>query len=149
MRFIPSMNLMFGISKGQEHKKDEFGSKVSIIRSCIGVILGAGSFRNEYDGQTIQKRLKQVHRLLGKSIRRLAGDRGCRDRKEINGTQILIPDALKNKDTYYQRKKKYKLFCKRAGIGPTIGHLKSDYRLGRNFQNLLGTFILDLALQRK
>ena len=29
--------------------------------------------------------------------------------------------------------KKHKLFCKRAGIEPTIGHLKSDYRLGRNF----------------
>ena len=25
------------------------------------------------------------------------------------------------------------LFCKRAGIEPTIDHLKSDYRLGRNF----------------
>ncbi|WP_336325105.1 transposase, partial [Porphyromonas pogonae] len=30
-------------------------------------------------------------------------------------------------------KKKHRLFCKRAGIEPTIGHLKSDYRLGRNF----------------
>ena len=29
--------------------------------------------------------------------------------------------------------KKHKLFCKRAGIEPTIGHLKSDHRLGRNF----------------
>ena len=28
---------------------------------------------------------------------------------------------------------KNKLFCKRAGIEPTIGHLKSDYRLGNNF----------------
>ena len=28
---------------------------------------------------------------------------------------------------------KNKLFCKRAGIEPTIDHLKSDYRLGRNF----------------
>ena len=28
---------------------------------------------------------------------------------------------------------KNKLFCKRAGIEPTIGHLKSDYRLGHNF----------------
>ena len=27
----------------------------------------------------------------------------------------------------------HKLFCKRAGIEPTIGHLKSDNRLGRNF----------------
>ncbi|MEG1686211.1 MAG: transposase, partial [Bacteroides sp.] len=30
-------------------------------------------------------------------------------------------------------KKKHKLFCKRAGIEPTIGHLKTDYRLARNF----------------
>lgn len=29
--------------------------------------------------------------------------------------------------------KKRKLFRKRAGIEPVIGHLKSDYRLGRNF----------------
>ena len=35
-----------------------------------------------------------------------------------------------------------KLFCKRAGIEPTIGHLKSDYRLGRNFyKGLLGDAI--------
>ncbi len=27
----------------------------------------------------------------------------------------------------------YKLLCKRAGIEPTIGHLKSYFRLGRNF----------------
>jgi IS5 family transposase len=86
--------------------------------------------------------LEQVHRLRGKSIRRLAGDRGYRGRKEINGIQILIPDAPKAKDTYYQRKKKHKLFCKRAGIEPTIGHLKSDYRLGRNFyKGVLGDAI--------
>lgn len=130
------------ISKGKEHKKYEFGNKVSIIRSATGVILGASSFRNEYDGHTIEKSLEQVHRLTGKSIRRLAGDRGYRGRKEINGTQMLIPDAPKAKDTYYQRKKKHKLFCKRAGIEPTIGHLKSDYRLGRNFyKGLLGDVI--------
>ena len=130
------------ISKGKAHKKYEFGNKVSIIRSATGVILGASSFRNEYDGHTIQKSLEQVHRLTGKSIRQLAGDRGYRGKKEINGTQILIPDVPKAKDTYYQRKKKHKLFCKRAGIEPTIGHLKTDYRLGRNFyKGLLGDAI--------
>ena len=41
------------ISKGKEHKKYEFGNKVSIIRSITGIILGAKSFRNEYDGHTI------------------------------------------------------------------------------------------------
>ncbi len=130
------------ISKGKEHKKYEFGNKISIIRSSTGVILGASSFRNEYDGHTIEKSLEQVYRLTGKSIKRLAGDRGYRGKREINGTQILIPDVPKSKETYYQRKKKHKLFCKRAGIEPTIGHLKTDYRLGRNFyKGLLGDAI--------
>ena len=33
----------------------------------------------------------------------------------------------------YRTAIKHKLFCKRAGIEPTIGHLKSDHCLGRNF----------------
>ena len=45
----------------------------------------------------------------------------------------MIPDIPKKSDTRYQKQKKHKLFCKRAGIEPTISHLKSDYRLGRNF----------------
>lgn len=121
------------ISKGKEHKKYEFGNKVSIIRSQYGIILGAKSFRNEYDGHTIEDSLDQVERITGRKIKRLAGDRGYKGKKEINGTQIVIPDVPKNKDSYYTRKKKHKLFCKRAGIEPTIGHLKTDYRLGRNF----------------
>lgn len=121
------------ISKGKEHKKYEFGNKVSIVRSVTGVILGAMSFRNEYDGHTIESSLEQVERLTGKKIKVLAGDRGYRGKKEINGTRIIIPDVPKKSDSRYQRSKKHKLFCKRAGIEPTIGHLKSDYRLGRNF----------------
>lgn len=121
------------ISKGKEHKKYEFGNKVSIIRSSTGIILGAKSFRNEYDGHTIEEALGQVERITGKKIRKLAGDRGYRGKKEVGGTQILIPDVPSRKDSYYPRRKKHKLFCKRAGIEPTIGHLKSDFRLGRNF----------------
>ena len=85
----------------------------------------------------------------GESIKRLAGDRGYRGKKKIDGIKIWILDAPKAKDTYYQRKKKRKLFCKRAGIEPTIGHLKSDFRLGRNFyKGLLGdTINVMLALQ--
>lgn len=121
------------ISKGKEHKKYEFGNKVSIIRSATGIILGAQSFRNEYDGHTIEASLAQVERLTQRKIKILAGDRGYRGKKEVNGTQILIPDAPKPSDSRYQKRKRHKLFCKRAGIEPTIGHLKSDYRLGRNF----------------
>ena len=121
------------ISKGKEHKKYEFGNKVSIIRSATGIILGAQSFRNEYDGHTIEASLAQVESLTQRKIKILAGDRGYRGKKEVNGTRILIPDIPKPSDSRHQRCKKHKLFCKRAGIEPTIGHLKSDHRLGRNF----------------
>ena len=121
------------ISKGKEHKKYEFGNKVSIIRSARGIILGAMSFRNEYDGHTIEAALGQVERPTQRKIKILAGDRGYRGRKEVNGTQILILDSPKPSESRYQRRKKHKLFCKRAGIEPTIGHLKADHRLGRNF----------------
>ena len=65
------------ISKGKEHKKYEFGNKVSILRSWSGLILGACSFRNEYDGHTIQKTLEQTQRMTGKHINNLAADREC------------------------------------------------------------------------
>ena len=130
------------ISKGKEHKKYEFGNKVSIIRSATGIILGAQSFRNEYDGHTIAASLAQVERLTRRKIKILAGDRGYRGKKEVNGTRILIPDTPKPSDSRYQRRKKHKLFCKRAGIEASIGHLKSDHRLGRNFyKGLIGDAI--------
>ncbi len=121
------------ISKGKEHKKYEFGNKVSIIRSSTGLILGAMSFRNEYDGHTIEPAVEQVERLIGKKIRILAGDRGYRGKKEVNGTKVMTPDVPKRTDTRYRRLRKHKLSYKRAGIEPTIGHLKSDYRLVCNF----------------
>ena len=121
------------ISKGKEHKQYEFGNKVSILRSWSGLILGACSFRNEYDGHTIEKTLEQTRRMTGRKVDKLAGDRGYRGIKQIGKTKILIPDVPKAKDSYYQKRKKHKLFCKRAGIEPTIGHLKADHRLSRNF----------------
>lgn len=121
------------VSKGKEHKQYEFGNKVSILRSWSGLIIGACSFRNEYDGHTIEKTLEQTQRMTGRQVDKLAGDRGYRGIKQIGQTKILIPDTPKAKDSYYQKKKKHKLFCKRAGIEPTIGHLKEDHRLSRNF----------------
>ena len=76
----------------------------------------------------------------------LAGDRGYRGKKEINGTKIVIPDAPKKSDSRYQRLKKHKLFRKRAGIEPTIGHLKSDYRLGRNFYEGVTGDVMNILL---
>ena len=121
------------ISKGKEHKKYEFGNKVSIVRTWGGLIVGALSFRNEYDGHTIDRSLEQVERLVGRRPKLLAGDRGYRGQRQSGTTEIAIPDAPMAGDSYYKKRKKHKLFCKRAGIEPVIGHLKVDHRLCRNF----------------
>ncbi|MEG2760954.1 MAG: transposase, partial [Mucinivorans sp.] len=111
----------------------EFGNKVSIIRSIEGVIIGALSFRNEHDVRTLDPALEQVSRLTNRRIKILAADRGYRGQKRHGEIMIEIPSVPKANDSRYERNKKKKLFCKRAGIEPTIGHLKSDHRLGRNF----------------
>lgn len=51
---------VYCISKGKEHKKYEFGNKVSILYTQnTGVIVGALSFKNEYDGHTLTEALEQ------------------------------------------------------------------------------------------
>ena len=121
------------ISKGKEHKKYEFGNKVSVVRTWGGLIIGALSFRNEYDGHTVDKSLEQVGRIYGRKVKTLAGDRGYRGQEKSGDTAVMIPDTPKQTDSQYIKNKKHKLFCKRAGIEPVIGHCKSDHRLGRNF----------------
>lgn len=121
------------ICKGKELKKYEFGNKVSITRLWNGSIIGAMAFRNEYDGHTIDKAIEQTHRLCGRTIRILAGDRGYRGQKMSGDTKIMIPDIPKASESTYTKSGKHKLFRKRAGIEPVIGHCKSDHRLGRNF----------------
>lgn len=121
------------ISKGKESKKYEFGNKVSITRTYDGLIVGALSFRNEYDAHTLEDSIKQVKRVYSKPIKKAACDRGYRGVDQVEGVEIVIPDVPKKTDTDYQKQKKHKLFCKRAGIEPVIGHCKADHRLSRNF----------------
>ena len=130
------------ISKGKEQKKYEFGNKVSIVRTWDGLVIGALSFRNEYDGHTIDRSMEQVDRIYGRRISILGGDRGYRGQDMSGETRIMIPDIPKASDSYHVRRKKHKLFRKRAGIEPVIGHCKTDHRLGRNFyKGLLGDSI--------
>ena len=121
------------ISKGKEHKKYEFGNKVSIAKTDSGVIVGALSFRDEYDGHTLAPTLQQVKRLVGQMPKRAKVDRGYRGNKQIGETEILIPSNYRKSMSYYQRKKLSDSHKKRAGIEPVIGHLKADHRLSRNF----------------
>jgi len=123
------------ISKGKEHKKYEFGNKVSIAYTQMtGVIVGAKSFRNQYDGHTLLPALEQVAKLTGRWPQTAIADRGYRGQTQIGKTIIQIPKPFNDKhQTKYKQQKLKKVFKRRAAIEPIIGHLKADHRLSRNF----------------
>ena len=121
--------------KGKAHKKYEFGCKVSLVAtSKEGFVIGAQALHgNPYDGHTLRDALRQADSLAG---RELTGDvfvdLGYRGhdyegpaRVNVVGRKLKgIPKALA------------RWMKRRAAIEPTIGHMKNDGRLGRNF--LLG-----------
>lgn len=123
------------LAKGKDHKRYEFGQKASVARTLNGgVIVGAMSFEDaRHDSRTLPEVLDQVESLTGSRPRQCVADRGYRGKKNVGETRILIPGAPFSRATAYEKSKARKLFRKRAGIEPIIGHLKSDHRLGRNF----------------
>ena len=123
------------ISKGKEHKKYEFGSKVSITTTkTTGVIIGAINIeKNVHDSKTLQPAIEQQQRLTGITLKNNFVDRGYRGVSEVLGTKIIIPDKPGKQRTPYEKQKLRKGFKRRAAIEPKIGHLKQDHRLSRNF----------------
>lgn len=123
------------MTKGKEHKKYEFGSKVSIITTkTTGVIIGALNIeKNVHDSKTLQPAIQQQQRLTGITLINNFVDRGYRGVKEVLGTNIITPDKPGKERTTYQKQKMRNGFKRRAAIEPKIGHLKQDHRLNRNF----------------
>jgi transposase, IS5 family len=127
------------IAKGKVHKKYEFGCKISICRTMEkGVITAMKSFTgNPYDGDTIEPTLQQLERIIepldGKLPEVVVYDRGGRGRSQIGQTTVLTPKPNANNQNEKERKWLKELFRKRSAIEATIGHLKSDFGLGRNF----------------
>ena len=122
------------ICKGKEHKKYEFGSKAAIAMTktdCI--IVGAKSFRNEYDGDTLQGVLSHVSAVRGASPEKAFCDRGFRGRTTEGCTAIIIPQVPSRKTTEYSKRKARRDFGRRSAIEPVIGHVKNDFRLARNY----------------
>jgi IS5 family transposase len=122
------------ISKGKEHKKYEFGNKAAIAMTktdCL--IVGVKSFRNEYDGDTLQEVIKQIAAISGKSPEKAFCDRGFRGRKTEGCTAIIIPKAPTSQTTEHFKRKARRDFGRRSAIEPVIGHVKNDFRLARNY----------------
>jgi len=126
---------VYCISKGKDHKNYEFGSKASIaVTKNSGIIVGAVHFStNTYDGHTLPETLTQTTELVGSRPKVAICDRGYRGKSTIDGTAIEIPKNPGKRASAYEKRKARKRFRRRAGIEPIIGHLKSDYRLMRNY----------------
>ena len=126
---------VYCISKGKDHKKYEFGSKSSIVMTKnSGIIVGAVSFsKNIYDGHTLPEALKQSGELVGRRAKMAICDRGYRGKRIVDGTRIEMPKKPLKLASAYEKRKARKRFRRRAGIEPVIGHLKSDFRLLRNY----------------
>ena len=88
---------------------------------------------SNYDGHTLPEALRQSEELVGRRATVAICDRGYRGKTIIDGTKIEIPGNPRKRAGAYEKRKARNRFRKRAGIEPVIGHLKSDFRLLRNY----------------
>jgi IS5 family transposase len=126
---------VYCMSKGKEHKKYEFGSKASVVMTKThGVIVGAVAHEeNLYDGDALRPALEQTRAITEAQPARAIVDRGYRGRKEVDGTEVLLPGKPKPGQSKRESAKMRARFRRRAAIEPVISHLKHQYRLMRCF----------------
>lgn len=123
------------IAKGKDHKPYEYGAKASVVATAKGgIILSAVSHpENIHDSKTLHEVISKANEVRKTPIEEAVCDRGYRGKKEAGGAKIILPNKGLKKDNRYQRDKKRKQCRQRAAIEPLIGHLKTDFRLSRNY----------------
>jgi transposase, IS5 family len=117
------------IAKGKARTPYELRVKTSVtVTAKEGVVVGMRSTPGApYDGHTLHSQLEQVEILTGVKPSMALADRGYRGVAPPQGTRLLrshtrgLPPALKR-----PRKR-------RRAIEPTIGHMKTDGLLARNW----------------
>ena len=126
---------VYCISKGKDWRKYEYGSKVNVLWGWkSGLVMGVHNCeKNIHDSKTIEPTLEQFERVNGYLPEECITDKGFRGKTEVKGVKVSIPTPGSKKATKYQKRKAREKFRKRAGIEPIISHLKSDFRLRRNY----------------
>ena len=126
---------VYCIGKGKDHKQYEYGNKVSIASTAkTNIIVGVVSHEsNTHDNHTLPDVLSHIESSRGEEVKHAVCDRGYRGKKTFGNTEVILPAPPLKRDNRYQRDKKRKRCRRRAAIEPIIGHLKTDFRLSRNF----------------
>lgn len=119
------------ICKGKVHQRYEFGCKASVATtSKNNWIVGAHALHgNPYDGHTLGGAIGQVARLTGETPNDVMVDQGYRGHGYAGSASVHVVRSIPKRATRAIRR----MLKRRAAIEPTIGHLKSDNRLARNY----------------
>lgn len=118
------------IGKGKAHKKYEFGCKVGVVTTSnnnwvVGIDAIAG---NPYDGATVIGAINQMEKLTAKKPERVFADRGYRGDNHHPANVEVYLSGTRGLDPILK-----KFLRNRSAIEPSIGHLKHDNRMGRNY----------------
>jgi IS5 family transposase len=119
------------IAKGKAHKRYEFGCKASVATtSKNNWIVGAHALHgNPYDGHTLAGAIAQIERLTRKTPGDVIVDQGYRGHNYNGDANVHVVRIIPKKATRAVRR----MLKRRAAVEPTIGHLKSDNRMIRNY----------------
>ncbi|MCE5341930.1 MAG: IS5 family transposase [Planctomycetaceae bacterium] len=119
------------ISKGKAHRRYEFGCKVSfsITHKNNWITSAAALHGNPYDGHTLSATVARSESNTQVKAAEVYVDRGYRGHDYAGLANVFKQDG-KLKQLTQAIKKKLK---RRSAIEPTIGHVKSDNRMDRNY----------------
>ena len=117
------------IAKGKARTPYEFGVKVSIVTTLKeGLVVGARSVPGTpYDGHTLHEALEQAEILSEIKPVMAFVDRGYRG-VEVAGVPIWKSGQRRGVTRGLKA-----MIKRRSAIEPTIGHMKIDGKLGRNW----------------
>ena len=119
------------ISKGKAHKRYEFGCKVSIsvTHKNNWITSSSALHDNPYDGHTLSATIERSQSNTNVKAAEVYVDRGYRGHDYRGQAAIYKQDGKLKRLTRAIRNK----LKRRSAIEPTIGHIKSDNRMARNF----------------
>ncbi len=118
------------IAKGKVRTPYEFGCKVGIATTNReGLVLAAKAFAgNPYDGHTLADTVAQAADMSGVEPERIYADKGYRGHDYEGEASVMLSGRKRGLSPQMKRELK-----RRSAIEATIGHMKTDGRLDRNF----------------
>ncbi len=105
------------------------------MTKTTGIIIDVKDFQgNPFDWKTLKSSLDMTSETVGKMPKIVFTDRGYRGaQKDIDETMHHVPETPKSNATELDKEEARKNFGRRSAIEPVISHVKSDFRLARNF----------------